>query len=799
MSKVVGQRTAFGWLLSGPIQCNSFYKVMNVLTTMRKYRLVFGSDIIKMFRQIRVHEDDWDLQRILWVDANQQKIIYQLTTVTYDLNCSPWLSLRVLQQLAEDEGDRFPAAVETITNGRYVDDIYGGAESAEDFKEIATQLQGLCHAGGFSLQKWSSNCPEILHELGLSTEAMVQFEKSITKLLGSCWHQASDTFRYKSRKFNSAVITKRVLSSEIAQIFDPLGFIAPVVVQEKILLQELWKIKVNWDDQLPDNYKERWTTFRKDLNDLDKLSVPRWLRLSTETSNIQLHGFADTSEAAMSAVVYIRTENINEPTSTILVGARTKVAPIKPMTIPRLELTAALLQMLQLDQVETYLWSDSSVTLAWRPEWINQDPDDWPRSSIDATALDNPEVAKEVKPTPAHPVALQVNRVGELLNRYSKLEKLLAVTSTINRAIDRFRRQPVSPGPVLITEELNDARLFWAKLTQHQYFAADLRALHRNHQLPRNHQLANLTPVLDHQGIMGLEGRLKNSQLNPDENPPIILPRKSRFTTLMIEEAYRKILHGRIQFTLAHTRQWCWIIGGRGTVRAYILRCAVCARHRGKLAQQQMGQLPATRISPARAFLHTAVDYAGPFDILKWRPTNAQPAVHLELGNRQTTATFTGAYKRFTGRRGIPAVMYSDNATTFFGAADILEKIYRQPSEENQRVQAALATHGTQWSFSPPRVPHFGGKWEAAVKSTKHHLKRVLGSTTLTYEELNSMIIQIEACLNSRPICLMSDDPDDLQALTAGHFLIGEPLQLIPEPSIINENPIKLQRWNLVT
>ncbi|XP_015124511.1 uncharacterized protein LOC107046414 [Diachasma alloeum] len=235
---------------------------MDVLTWMRKHRLVFGTDIVKMFRQIR------------------QQISYQITTVTYGLNCSPWLSLRVLQQLAEDEGHRFPAAVETITRGRYVDDIYGGAESAE-LKEIVWQLQGLCQAGGFALQKWSSNCPRLLHELGLSTEeAVIQFEESVTKVPGMCWHQSSDTFKYKSRDFNTQTITKRVLSSEIAQIFDPLGFIAPVVVKGKILLQDLWKLKCNWDDPLPTEYTQRWELFRQELTELDKVAIPRWLNLT---------------------------------------------------------------------------------------------------------------------------------------------------------------------------------------------------------------------------------------------------------------------------------------------------------------------------------------------------------------------------------------------------------------------------------------------------------------------------------------------------------------------------------------
>ncbi|XP_015123308.1 uncharacterized protein LOC107045520 [Diachasma alloeum] len=403
----------------------------------------------------------------------------------------------------------------------------------------------------------------------------------------------------------------------------------------------------------------------------------------------------------------------------------TKVAPIKRMTIPRLELTAALLltqlvastqRMLQLDHPETHLWSDSAVTLAWirshASRWKDfvhnrvvkiqetlpnaiwrHDPEEWPQSTIDGPAMDISEVAKEAKPARAHPVAPKVNELAELLTRYSSMAWLLAVIATINRAIDRFRRLPTPPGPILSTRELNEARLFW-----------------RNQQLPRGHQLAKLTPTLDELNIMRLGGRLKNSDLHPEETHPIILPRQSRFTTLVIEEAHRRTLHGGTQLTLAYTRQRYWIIGGRGTVRAYILRCAICTRHRVKQAQQQMGQLPATRVSPSRAFLHTGVDYAGPFQILTWRPTNAQPgqlhiavfvrfttsAVHLELVNRQTTEAFLGAYKRFTGRRGIPAVMYSDNATTFTSAAEVLERLYHQASRENQRIQAALATNGTQ-------------------------------------------------------------------------------------------------------
>ncbi|XP_011306365.1 uncharacterized protein [Fopius arisanus] len=820
-----------------------------------------------------------DLQRILWIDETQRLVTFQLTTVTYGQKCSPWLSLRVLQQLVNDEGQRFPAAVPPLTKGPYVDDIYGGADSEEETTEMITQLQQICHAGGFPLQKWTSNHPEILEQLNLSTGTAgpVQFEETMIKTLGLCWHPSTDSFHYKAKTFNSTNFTKRTLLSEIAQIFDPLGFIAPIIVRGKILIQELWLLKSTWDDQLPLEYVRRWKECRDELTQLDQLSIPRWLSLSPTITNVQIHGFADASTVAMGAVVYLRTQRGNETPTVNLMCAKTRVAPLKRMTIPRLELTAALLltkivswtqQTLELN-AEIYRWSDSSVALAWinshpsrwkefvhkrvtkiqeelptavwrhvggihnpadcasrgisptqlnehhlwwnGPDWLAKPPSAWPQNTTNTPT----EVSLEERPASAHAVAVEVRQhpLAEFLNRYSTLSKVLQVTATINRAMPRLRRQPTPDTPVLTTRELNEARIFWVKVTQKQYFQSVLQNLNENTQLPRQHPLAKLTPRIDDQGILRLGGRLKNSLLDPDEIHPVILPRKSRLTTLIINEAHQKTLHGGAQLTMAYIRQRYWIVGGRRSVQAFILSCSVCTRFRATRAQQLMGQLPTPRATPSRPFLHTRIDYAGPLPILKWRPTNAQPstvhiavfvcfstsAVHLELVNRQTTDAFIAAYKRFTGRRGIPAVMYSDNATTFEGAANELNRLYNQQSPENQQIRAALAHNGTQWKFIPPKAPHFGGKWEAAVKSTKYHLRRVLGTTTLTYEELNTVLVQIEACLNSRPIVPMTDDPDDLQVLTPRHFLIGEPLQLIPEPSQLDANTTKITRWNLVT
>jgi hypothetical protein len=153
----------------------------------------------------------------------------------------------------------------------------------------------------------------------------------------------------------------------------------------------------------------------------------------------------------------------------------------------------------------------------------------------------------------------------------------------------------------------------------------------------------------------------------------------------------------------------------------------------------------------------------------------ATKAIHLEIIEDYTTAGFLAAFLRFVSRRGLPAHMYSDNDTNFHGADREL-RISLQAMRTDSTLQANLANDGMQWHFIPPAAPHFGGLWEAGVKSFKFHLRRAIGSRTLSKAEFATLLCQIEACLNSRPIAAVSDDPGDLFALTPGHFLIGRSL-----------------------
>ncbi|XP_071653530.1 uncharacterized protein [Temnothorax longispinosus] len=170
-------------------------------------------------------------------------------------------------------------------------------------------------------------------------------------------------------------------------------------------------------------------------------------------------------------------------------------------------------------------------------------------------------------------------------------------------------------------------------------------------------------------------------------------------------------------------------------------------------------------------------------------------AVHLDVVSDYTTEAFLGAFRRFTARRGLCEKLYSDSGTNFLGADRVLRELFRASSTDARRLAHVAATEGIKWHFNPPVAPHFGGLWEAAVKSTKFHLRRVIGETKLTFEEMSTFLAQVEACLNSRLLQALFDDPDDMSALTPGHFLIGAPLLAVPEPFLTDTAESSLSRW----
>ncbi|KMQ82592.1 gag-pol polyprotein precursor, partial [Lasius niger] len=347
----------------------------DVVMRWRRHRYVFVADVEKMYRQIAVHPEDRNLQRILWREENRLED-YTLNTVTYGLTCAPYLALRVLRQLATDEEERFPRGAETLRRDVYMDDVLTGASTLESCRHLREQVSSLCMAGGFPLKKWAANTEDLLRDVPLECRLLPSADALLPAIdhavLGLRWSPTTDEFALTVRRSPGVPPTKRSILSQTARLFDPLGWLAPIIVRAKLIIQATWLQQLEWDAPLTAEEARAWRTLEEELPLLEQIRVTRWFK--TDAAEVsELHGFSDASERAYAAVVYLRTVVDGQP-NTSLVMAKTKVAPLKRVSLPRLELCAAALLSKIAEQVRTtldleasrvYLWTDSTVTLSW--------------------------------------------------------------------------------------------------------------------------------------------------------------------------------------------------------------------------------------------------------------------------------------------------------------------------------------------------------------------------------------------------------------------------------------------------
>ncbi|UYV74002.1 hypothetical protein LAZ67_11001790 [Cordylochernes scorpioides] len=353
--------------------------IFDLLLRFRTFFVALSADIEKMYRQILIHPDDSDYQRVLWRDSPSEAIQeYKLTTITYGTACAPYLAIRTLHQLADDEAMNYPVASEIVKRDFYVDDLLTGADTVEEAQVLIRQIIALLAEGGFPIRKWVSNSPKILDFLPKDQKGINQSfdfkDLPSVKLLGILWDPTLDSFTIRVRPPDIQVNSKRSLLSLIARIYDPLGWMAPLVIIFKIMLQKLWAKGCNWDERLPECIQRQWTGIEGDINQLNKISIPRYIPCRNSFLTLELHGFCDSSEKAYAAVICVKFCKHDGSIDISLIASKTKVAPIKALSLPRLELCSALLlanlfvavkESLSLHFDQIFLWSDSTIALNW--------------------------------------------------------------------------------------------------------------------------------------------------------------------------------------------------------------------------------------------------------------------------------------------------------------------------------------------------------------------------------------------------------------------------------------------------
>ncbi|GFV65998.1 uncharacterized protein TNCV_1303891 [Trichonephila clavipes] len=308
---------------------------------------------------------------IVWCESEHESPkIYELSTVTYGTVSAPYLAKTTLTQLSMDEEANFPIAASVLRNNLYMDDVLCGAATLEEAIVLRQQLKGILKSAGMELHKLCANHeklspdPEQNYNVATLTE---------TKTLGVSWKPNLDCFLIKVKVCLDSSYTKRDVLSTIAKTFDPVGLMAPVISKAKIFLQRLWRRKLEWNDLLPAEEYREWQQFLVSLENINNIEIPRRI-LVAFPEVIEIHGFADASERCYGAAVYCKSKNLKSEILVRLITSKSRVAPIKSLTIPRLELCAAVLlaklvkkvvAALQLETAELYLWSDSMIVLAW--------------------------------------------------------------------------------------------------------------------------------------------------------------------------------------------------------------------------------------------------------------------------------------------------------------------------------------------------------------------------------------------------------------------------------------------------
>ena len=804
--------------------------LVEVLLRFRKWKVALTADITKAFLQIKVKREDQDVHRFLWQTENIIRIM-RFVRVPFGNKSSPFLLNAVIKHHLSKYS---PSEVlEELRNNLYVDDWLSGADSVVEAFEKFNEASKIMADAGMSLAKWNSNNKGL--KLTFNGDCECYGEDESVKILGMQWLSAQDYFKFNDVNVGfqyEVMSTKRNVLSLIARCFDPLGFISPFIMFAKILFQDVWRLGLKWDDVLPEELHVQFQDWVKGFKHLCSMKIQRcyFPDLSwKDLQGLELHSFGDASEKGYGACIYMRMPLKDGHFQVSLVMSRGKVAPIKKISLPRLELLGALLcarllvfvsSALSLSKdVSYYCWTDSTVALSW----IKGDPCRWktfvanrvseiqtltppncwyhcPGKSNPADLISRGVSAKslvtsdlwlfgppwlkdplsfqheketiplegeECDETPVVCIAAEPFPQVFEFSRWSRFPLTLNIVAWTLRFINNCKPHSVKYSGPLSYSELSKAKTKFYFCVQREAFPYEIRALDQGKQLNKGSPLSKLDPFLDNDGLLRIKGRLEYSDLSYESKHPIILP-STHIVKVLVHFQHRFLKHAGVSTLVSTLRNCYWIVQLRKIAKAVCRECVHCRRQDSKACSQPVAPLPELRVKSAPPFTVTGLDYAGPLfcvDIPDKKlyillfTCAVVRSVHLELTDSLNVHDCLLALRRFTARRGMPSVFYSDNAKTFVSASHLLQQHY-----------GPLAP---QWKFIVPRAPWWGGWWERLIRSVKSALKRTLGIKCLTRSELETTLHEVEACINSRPLTFLGEDPDIANPLTPSHFLIG--------------------------
>ncbi|XP_021951196.1 uncharacterized protein LOC110848321 [Folsomia candida] len=375
------------YLLTGPDLLNS---LASVIIKFRQNQIGFSGDIRDMFHQVRVRKEDLASQRFLWRgwDREKKPDIYQMEVLIFGGTSSPTSTIFVTHKNADAHREEYPEAAVAIKTKHYMDDYLDSKSTVKDAIQIIQGVTEVHRRGGFEITGWVSNSEELIKLIPEEHrgERMKNFDSDagnkVERVLGLHWDTTEDcwSFPINFKKMQSQVIngethpTKRQILGVVMSIFDPIGLIAHYTVKGKMLLQAVWRSGYGWDDEITGECLDNWKIWIQELESIKNLKIPRcYATFNCEESEVELHVFCDASELAYAAAAYFRIDN-GRTIETSLVMAKSRVAPLKSISIPRMELMAAVMgtrlgftvkKELEFETKRTVYWSDNKTVLCW--------------------------------------------------------------------------------------------------------------------------------------------------------------------------------------------------------------------------------------------------------------------------------------------------------------------------------------------------------------------------------------------------------------------------------------------------
>lgn len=802
------------------------------------------SDIEKAFLMVGLREEDRDVTRFLWVsdvaDPNCPLVGYRFCVVLFGATCSQFLlNATVRKHLGDAVED-----TDKLSRGLYIDNLQITCDGEDDLLQLYWQARRLFSGAHLNLREWVSNSSLLCDHL--EVEGTAALEKSVSKNLGMLWTIGTDTLSYPHNNFlETDTHTKRSFLSVIARLFDPLGLLLPVTIRARLLMQEVWRRKIEWDDPLPCDVAALGAKLFQDFYDIIKIHIPRKV---SGYQDVVLHAFCDASTVAYGVAVYVTTSVGSD-----LLTARAKVAPLKGLTVPKLELTSMLLTARLIvhicsaldDEVSitsTHVWSDSKVALNWihsdklLPVYVRNRVDQV-RSLIPGAVFhyvstaDNPGDLVTRGVTASHliksdlwwhgpswltfsgvwaawesagveclasetvsvvPLPTQLPDIIEW-KRFGSFKKLVRVVAWVlrffNNVRDKVQHKTGTKGHTISAVETKAAEVAIIRRIQRESYPDVIAYFNKSSPSTKPNIVRQLNLCLE-DGLVRCQGRLLRSDVSREANYPLLIPPNHPITDLLVIREHERLKHYGIHHVVACLRQYFWIPRIRQIVRKIIKKCVICLRLKGRpYVTGPPPPLPQCRVDSSDPFQNVGLDYTG---ALRTRERDkvyvllftcaTTRAVHLELCDSMSGEDFMLAFRRFCARRSIPKLIMSDNAPTFTQAADYLKQLSEDP-----KVISFLGEKKCEWKTIPVNAPWFGGMWERCVGIVKMGLKAVVGRSLLSSNELNTVLIEIEATVNSRPLTYVYTDLDEPLPLTPAHLLYGKSITSFPPDHLVDE------------